>query len=1172
MPSAFLMGGVLLLWIGIGGRALAGKERLLTTVGEITRLSVRDRHQGYPVRIRGVVTEYGVFRFRGAEYPSFYVQDQTGGISISPGDRRFPVRSGDLVEVTGRTSNSIDAPVIHDPAVVRLGTAPLPTPLTSGFSDLSAGTRFSRWIEVQGIVRFAHAEDNWATLDLLMEGGVIEILFIDRSKDREARDPRQWLGAKVRAVGVLADSTVESHFRLYVPGSGREFITLQEKAAPERNVVHTLAISRLQDATPAVGWGDRISAFGTVTFAQGKEAAVEDDSGAVLVRSRDAVSVAPGDRVEVSGFFTKSDVFPVLTYASFRKFSKGNPIPKAKVRASAVTANRLHARLVELRATLVSAIASGDRILLTFEDDATLFTVEAQGARPGSMKLFAPGSAWRVSGLAMLEPTASGAKLPAFRVALTSNEDLALLREASWWTTARALRMLAATSGVSLLCAAWVLILRRRVRQQTDIIQARLEKEAALDQRYRDLVEHAKDVIFACDLDGRLKTINAAGERITGYAREQFCTMNLGELVVPEHQLLVASWLAQLRGGAAATDIEIDVRTRDGIRATLEINSRLVEPPGEPPTVESFGRDITHRKQFEAELRQAKEAAEHANQAKSEFLANMSHEIRTPMNGIVGMTEIVLATDLDDDQRQCLSTVQQSAEVLLTVINDILDFSKIEAGKLELESTEFRLREAVGCVLHSWSIQAYQKGLELACDIAPGVPDQLVGDRIRLGQIINNLLSNALKFTERGEVVLEIAVANGGGLRGTACRSETRTDRSVPTVRLLFSVRDTGIGIPKEKQDHVFESFSQADTSTTRRFGGTGLGLSIASKIVTLMGGRIWVDSELGEGSRFSFTVEFDAVGTTNTTAADHEPGELPGHRVLIVDDNQTNRRILEKTMAGWKLEATAVDSAHSALVACDKARAEGHPFTLFLLDYQMPDVDGAELASRLRRRGVDGQQMVLLTSINTREVARLLKQGVIGMHLTKPVKQRDLLRAIKRAGLPQAWAKGPAAQEVPARTSASQTSLSLGGPRVLLAEDNPVNQLVGTRMLQKLGCAVTVASNGREAVERSAEDEFDVIFMDVQMPEMDGIEATRLIRGLQESNQAANEMSANSRCAKIPIVAMTAHALKEDRECCLRAGMDAFVSKPVTLPAVRAALEQVGVLIAPERPDAQLL
>jgi two-component system sensor histidine kinase/response regulator len=689
------------------------------------------------------------------------------------------------------------------------------------------------------------------------------------------------------------------------------------------------------------------------------------------------------------------------------------------------------------------------------------------------------------------------------------------------------------------------------VGSQLGLFVARKHAEEELDRFFTISL----DLQCIATFDGYFTRVNPAWQRTLGYTSEELVARPFLDFVHPDDRESTVAVMSALKTGARVSDFENRYRARDGSYKWFLWNAAAFPELG---TIYADARDITERKRAEDALKQhgqemeaarreqqdnaerlaqlvrelevAKHVAEEATAAKGEFLANMSHEIRTPMNGIIGMTELALRTKLTERQRGYLRSVQHSAEALLTLINDILDFSKIEARRLSLEQVTFDLRETVEEAVRLLAPRAHEKDLELACHIHPDVPETVVSDPGRLRQVLVNLVGNAIKFTDRGEVVVTVEVQEAHGSEAS----------------LHFTVSDTGIGIPAEKQWQIFGAFVQADASTTRRYGGTGLGLTISAQLVELMGGRVWLESEAGHGSRFHFVAR---VGVQTAGPEPAMPVGLQNLRILIVDDHPVNRQILEEMISSWRMNPVAVAGAAQALEALRNA---ADSFQLVVTDAMMPDHDGFELIREIRNDlRLSHLKVILLTSAALE--ASPPNRVALDKVLTKPVKHSDLLEAIQSVMLPVAVA--PDAGPVIDPTTPRGRTPHRRRLRILVAEDNPINQKLVLSLLKQQRHTVTLANNGQEAVAKATHGGFDLILMDVQMPLMSGLEATAAIRA-QESAVPGRH---------VPIMAMTAHAMASDREMCLQAGMDGYVSKPIRLEELVAAID--GVSGASARP-----
>jgi PAS domain S-box-containing protein len=647
----------------------------------------------------------------------------------------------------------------------------------------------------------------------------------------------------------------------------------------------------------------------------------------------------------------------------------------------------------------------------------------------------------------------------------------------------------------------------------------RSEKALKLEKERAELLyKVVPSAIFTTDISGRVTSFNDKASEILGYPPEEVinkhcslfgiekycsgCEIKKGETLVPK------------------LGVECEVKRKDGKIRIISKNADMLKDPNGVVIgyIQSF-EDITERKQAELELQKAKEAAEAATRAKSEFLANMSHEIRTPMNAVIGMTGLLLCSELNEEQREYVETVRKSGEDLLTIINDILDFSKIESGKMKLENQPFNLRDCIEECIDLHASQASDKKLELGYIIADETPQILKGDVTRLRQILNNLLSNAVKFTNKGEIFVQV---------GSKKLSNNQH-------RIHFSVKDTGIGIPQEKINQLFQSFTQVDASITRKFGGTGLGLAISRHLTALMGGKMWVESEEGKGSIFHFDIIAADAGDYDMLSESLGKAKLTGKRILIVDDNATNRKVISMQAKSFGMITTEVESAQLALALLE----DKHAFDIALLDMQMPGMDGMTLAKKIKSmQNGEALPLIMLSSVGSQDKRK--QNGLFSAFLVKPIRQQQLYNALTRV-----FGNGVTSVDHVKLQFTIDSEMAKKLPlRILLAEDNPVNQKLATRILNKLGYRAEVAGNGLEVLQALERQPYDIVLMDVQMPEMDGLEATKIIKRNVNGKQQPY------------IIAMTALAMEGDRERCMEAGMDDYISKPIRVDELIASLE----------------
>ena len=1099
----------LALLLSSGSLAQTAKDnpRTLTKVSEIRALSAAEAGQKLPLRLKGVIT------FAAPEYRVTFFQDDTAGIYLF-GEFDSKIGAGSLVEVDGNTTPGEYAPSIENATLRVLGRGTLPAAPLKSVERLLSGGEDSQWVAVQGVIHAVRIEDR---LPPDMRQGAPQLVlqiaadghqFKARIQQYQAGADFSYLvGATVTvrgACGTLFNSRRQlTGVQLFVPAL--EQVTIDVPAPADHYASPVSPISSVLQFNAANMSGRRMHVRGVVTLRRpGIGLVAQDSTGGVVIETAQATDLVPGDLVDAVGFPAPGRYVPVLQDGDFRKIGKAE-VPSAVNIDENPASNNHDAELVRVNGLLLDQVQRADDLLLTMQNGSLIFAGQIARNQAGRLLSLRAGSRLRMTGVWSVETDDSG-RPAAHRLLLRTPADIVVLQEPAWWTRQRVMVLLGFLACVILLILFWAGGLRRRVDEKTEALRGALESTA--------------DAILVVDSNGSIVACNRKYE-------DMFHLQGL-DLSPANDTNRLAHIASQVKDPEAFLRRIRDLYRDHSAKSddVLEFqDGRIFERHSEPQIVNGKGvgrvwgfRDVTHQYRAQEELGRAKEAAESSSLAKSEFLANMSHEIRTPMNGVIGMTGLLLDTSLNPEQREYAETVRRSAEALLTVINDILDFSKIEAGKLSIELQPVDLRMVMEEVNEMLAPKAEDKKLDLILEYPAALPHHFLGDGGRMRQVLTNLTGNAIKFTERGQILVTVECEN--------------VDAQKAAIKV--SVQDTGPGIPPDKLKLLFQKFSQGDGSTTRVYGGTGLGLAISKQLVELMGGAIGVESREGEGSTFWFRLPLQLDAHPQQAPA--PAANLQDLRVLIVDDNEVNRRVLHEQVISWGMRNGSFASGEKVLDAMRDAKVAGDPYHFVLLDYQMPGMDGAAVADAIKNDPmVRDAVVILLTSVGHWSDVRPMEGKRIDASLVKPVRQSQLLNTMAKA-----WSKhqGSAFSDRFVRLrESSRTNVPQfagRGIHVLVVEDNVVNQKVAGAMLEKLGLQVDFAVNGIEAVRKSEEVGYSLIFMDCQMPQMDGYTAAGEIRQRARGGW------------RVPIVAMTAEAMAGAREHCLASGMDDYIAKPV--------------------------
>ena len=1074
----------------------------ITNLRALRLLSIEESSRSLPVDVTAIATDISPQR------ASLFVQDSTEGAYVDATDQALnALRAGQRLRIRGITSRGGYAPVITNPRIDVLGDATLPAPETIDPDRAPSGVYDSHWVELEGQVHPFKKTPSGSFFNFVTPLGTVLTLMRNSGDETTLNN---LIDARVKARGVFSTSfttdRVLTGYRLYIESP--ESLTILRKSSFSAPPVSPIKL--LLQYTQGNDGGTRRHVQGVVTFTNGTDIYIQDSSGSLNIKANGRAFTI-GEMIDAIGYPAPGESGPILTDATITSMHTVGSLSSISVTPDQILNGDFDNQLVSMDGRLLSMETDARKVTLIVQHNHQLFTAMLSNAL--IPKAVQEGSTVRITGVCIVQRERISNQdfafsVPSsFQLAIPSVENIRVLSAAPLWNLRRVWPILGILTLIVMAAMIWVSSLRRRVAAQTGEIE---------DQRafLRQIIDIIPNFVFVKDRVGKFTLVNRA------FAVSRKCSV---DDIVGKSEVELGMDPAEVEESARNDKAVMDSATElivpetlyhniDGKLQWLQTIKRPVFDKHHQAThVLGVAIDITPHKEAASVMQKARETAEAASQAKSEFLANMSHEIRTPLNGIIGTSGLCLDTDLTREQREYVETTKMSADGLLSVINDILDFSKIEANKLELDPAPFNVRNTMEVTLKTLAMRAHEKNLELTCEVDPLIPDSMIADENRLRQILLNLVGNAIKFTQHGEV----------NLRATVLASAD------DSWSVQFTIADTGIGIAANQLQNIFDPFTQADSSMTRRFGGTGLGLTICSRLVKMMGGHIDVQSEVGKGSQFRFNILLKPDSSAVTPQiSDLVIAGLRDIFILIVDDNDTTLRVISAQLARWNMRVATASSTSDAINLLQHHAAQ-KPIQMMLVDIEMEQVGASNFIEAARATRLPQPKVIAMFGANKqRDYTEHCHALGIQHYLVKPLRMMDLCNTLLQS---------LNLYTSPNRSTDTTTAAAPFSLNILLAEDNPVNQLVMQRLLSKRGHRVTVAANGKVAYESVQQQMFDLIFMDVQMPEMDGFEATAEIRRWQTARLVAT-----------PIVALTAHAMNGDHERCLAAGMDAYMTKPV--------------------------